>query len=502
MKLVTLRRVLQILFLLLFFYLLFQTTAPQAKYLDNFFFKINPLTTLSSVISTGDFTIISIEAVVLVILTIFVGRIFCGWVCPLGTFLDICRKALFRKKMKQEGEFTRIKRLKYWILIGILVCAILSVNLAGIFDPIAILARAFVTIFFPLICIGIHHLCTILKDTAVEQWISQNIKPFMVEEPLSLGLHSLSIALMLIIIVGLEALRVRFWCRYLCPLGALLGLCSKYKIFSRVIKGDCGDCRLCNYVCKMAAVKQKQGVIQMECLTCGLCQASCKNRLPAYRFSLPSKNTLEISRFDITRRAFLVSTFCGVCSGALASINYLTEQRRAKILRPPGAQNENEFLRKCIRCSECIKICSSSGGGLKTSFLECGWQGMWTPIFKFCTGYCEYECNLCSQICPTGAIKKMPLAQKKKIVIGKAHIDRTRCIVWSKWQGCVACHEVCPVADAIKLTEREYIDEEGEEDIISLPVINEELCIGCGRCQKKCHDIGYSAIEVLSVQNR
>jgi polyferredoxin/ferredoxin len=499
-KVSTPRKVVQILFLVLFFYLLFQTVAPKVKYLDNFFFKINPLTTLSSVISTGDFTIIGIEVIILVVLTVFLGRIFCGWVCPLGTFLDICRKILFKKKIKQEGEFAKIKRLKYWILIGLFVCAVFSVNLTGIFDPISILTRVFVGIFFPLICIGIQQICVLFKDTPIESWIFQNTKQFLVEEPLSLGFHSFSVALILIVIVGLEAVRVRFWCRYLCPLGALLGLCSKYRIFSRVVVGDCGDCRLCNNVCKMGAVKWGQDVIQMECLTCGVCQASCKNGFPAYRFLLPSKKTLEVSRFDITRRAFLVSTFCGICSGVLASINYLTRDRRAKILRPPGAQDEGEFLKKCIRCGECIKICSSSGAGLKTSFLECGWQGMWTPIFKFCTGYCEYECNLCGQICPTGAINKMSLAQKKRVVIGRAYIDRSRCIVWSKEQGCIACHEVCPVADAIKLIEKEIIDEEGEPDIISLPVIDEELCVGCGRCQKKCYDIGYCAIKVLSVR--
>jgi ferredoxin len=158
--------------------------------------------------------------------------------------------------------------------------------------------------------------------------------------------------------------------------------------------------------------------------------------------------------------------------------------------------NEAEFLRRCIRCGECLKVCI--GGALHPAFLQAGATGLWTPLLVPRIGYCEYNCTLCGQVCPTGAIRLLPLAQKKKEVVGLAVFDKNRCLPFAEGVECLVCEEHCPTGEkAIVFEEREVLVE-GVATNLKFPRLLKKRCVGCGICETKCPIEGSSAIRVIN----
>lgn len=164
------------------------------------------------------------------------------------------------------------------------------------------------------------------------------------------------------------------------------------------------------------------------------------------------------------------------------------------LIRPPGAR-EDDILSKCIRCGECIRVCPT--GGLQPGLGVAGWEGLWTPVLVPRLGYCDYSCNACGQVCPTEAIPRLDLEQKRQTVIGLAYIDRDRCIPWADGRDCIVCEEMCPVPDkAIFLEERTLTAALGGATTVRCPHVIRERCIGCGICEAKCPIKGEAAIRV------
>jgi NAD-dependent dihydropyrimidine dehydrogenase PreA subunit len=110
-------------------------------------------------------------------------------------------------------------------------------------------------------------------------------------------------------------------------------------------------------------------------------------------------------------------------------------------------------------------------------------------------GYCDYSCNSCGQVCPTGAISELPLEEKRRIVIGIARIDEKRCIPFAENRDCLVCEEMCPVSDkAIKLEAKPVVNSNGQLITVRRPAVINDRCIGCGICETKCPVKGESAI--------
>jgi ferredoxin len=165
-----------------------------------------------------------------------------------------------------------------------------------------------------------------------------------------------------------------------------------------------------------------------------------------------------------------------------------------RLIRPPGAQ-ENNLLAKCIRCGECSRACPTSA--IQPAIAEAGLEGLWTPVLIPRIGYCDYSCSACGQVCPVQAIPPLSLLEKRQHVIGKAYIDRNRCIPWADEQPCGVCEEMCPVPDkAIELEELEVRDAEGGLLTVQRPHVVRERCIGCGICEYQCPLSGPAAIRV------
>jgi translation initiation factor RLI1 len=102
-------------------------------------------------------------------------------------------------------------------------------------------------------------------------------------------------------------------------------------------------------------------------------------------------------------------------------------------------------------------------------------------------------------VCPSGAIPKLDLEDKRKQVLGVAVIDRDRCLPWASNTPCIVCQEMCPISNkAIVLSDQRLISRpDGTQDYLARPKVVAKRCIGCGICEYKCPLEGSSAIVVL-----
>jgi MauM/NapG family ferredoxin protein len=203
---------------------------------------------------------------------------------------------------------------------------------------------------------------------------------------------------------------------------------------------------------------------------------------------------------DLGRRRVVLSALSGVAAVPLLRTTPLgtANAKEPLLLRPPGALEEKEFLARCVKCGECMKVCITNG--LQPTLLEAGLEGIWSPVLVPRIGYCEYRCTLCGQVCPTGAIKKLALAEKMKVRIGLAMIDKGRCLPWAHGRPCIVCEEVCPTPKkAIWFEEAVVKDRQGRRVTVKQPRVDLELCIGCGICEAKCPVLGKPAIYVTNL---
>jgi ferredoxin len=206
------------------------------------------------------------------------------------------------------------------------------------------------------------------------------------------------------------------------------------------------------------------------------------------------------ARMNLGRRSLLLAGGAGAGTTLLARIGSQGEQRtfEPSLIRPPGSSTEDEFLSKCVRCGECMRVCPTNA--IHPAVSEAGWTGIWTPLLKMRVGYCEYECNLCSQVCPTHAIGQLMLEEKQKIRIGTAFFDRNRCLPYASARTCIVCEEHCPTPKkAIWFQEVEVMTPAGTLVTVKQPRVNPELCVGCGICENKCPIADRRGVYVTSV---
>lgn len=494
----TVRRITQIIFLLFFVYLFLAASYPlTSKIPVDLFLRLDPLLALSSIISSRAFISTFIWAFLLLALTLPLGRFFCGWICPLGTSVDLVSYATKNKIGKSLKKF---QSLKYYILLSLLVGALFSAQLIWFFDPVAIIARSLTLSIFPIVTFlftsifsGLFSL-TFLQDTLLKMQTS--LSSTLLPEQLTFFRFSGWVLLIFLGILASEFISRRFWCRNVCPLGALYALFSRYQVLKRRVSPDCTDCAQCQNVCKMDAIPGNFRLTDdQECILCWDCVKDCPAAVTSIDFKSRAFTRISSPALDLSRRGFITSIGMGLLSVGILKTAFQDKDLQGKLIRPPGARPEAEFLDRCIRCHECVRACSTSGRFLQPAFLEGGLEALWTPIGVARYGYCEYNCIMCTQVCPTEAIHKLDEETKKKTIIGIAFIDRDKCIPWYKNENCIVCEEQCPVPDkAIELKEEKVIHWDGTERVVKRPYVIENLCIGCGICETKCPVEGKSAI--------
>jgi MauM/NapG family ferredoxin protein len=494
------RRLSQIGFLLLFVLLFLKTAYTGQEILRwpvDLFFRFDPLILATSLLNHSQIVWRLFLSLILIGLTLILGRFFCGWICPLGTTLDGCRRLLFSPRPDQ-GYALRLRRVKYYLLFFLLTAALFSVNLAGLFDPLSLLYRTLGIVVYPELSYGLEETFTRAYEMGkplasisepVYDFLKVTILPFRKQIFLlpffTLGFFA--------VLVALERMDRRFWCRAFCPLGALYGLAARFSWLRRRPYKLCQDCGDCQAVCKMGsihaeAVPEHQ---MADCQLCMSCQESCQKDRVAFKFGGSSKRP----PLDLGRRQVLTGIVAGVAAVPLIRLGSVVQRPDEFLLRPPGVEAEKAFLSRCIRCGECFKVCPT--GGLQPTWWEAGLEGLYTSRLVPRLGYCEYNCTLCSQVCPTGAIPKMSLEVKQNSRMGTAFINRSRCIPFTEGRDCLVCEEHCPVAPkAITYYEEEVRDPTGKKVRVKLPLIVQDQCIGCGTCENKCPVGGEAAIRV------
>ena len=498
-----LRRLVQCLFLLLFLFLFIQTESKgndELGYPVRLFLDFDPLIFVTTILSSHAAAKAFYLSLVTLIITILFGRVFCGWACPLGTLNNIVGSIRKKAAAHRGRDWYRVK---YYILIGMIASAVFTLQPVGIMDPLSLLIRSFSISVYPLFNYGVRAAFDSLYNTnlpgitAVSEPVFTFLKKTVLSFEQSFYNQNVLIGALFFIVLGLNLVEKRFWCKYLCPLGALLGLLSRFSLLKRSVSEDCTECGACGAVCQgNAAPDQRDKWKGTECLSCRNCDDVCPQNAVSFGFSR-KKNTPAM---DLGRRRIITSALTGVALVPFLRVTPLakTNSQDPGLIRPPGALEEKEFLKRCVKCGECMKVCITNG--LQPTLLEAGAEGIWSPMLVPRIGYCEYRCTLCGQVCPTGAIKKLALTEKAKVKLGLAMIDKGRCLPWAHARPCIMCEEVCPTPKkAIWFEEVRVRDRQGKILTVKQPHVDLELCIGCGVCENKCPVLGRPAIYVSNV---
>ncbi len=476
------------------------------------FFDLDPLIFAGTWLAARSAADLSLLALVTVAATLALGRVFCGWFCPLGTLHQAAGTLHrhFRRLAVRSAGFSRWQRAKYLVLIALLVLAAAGVQWFGVLDPFPLLYRSLALCAMPAADLAVSSAANAvyLADPSLGAWqLREATEPFYrwwqnhvagTETRLFLGAGTI-----LLVFLGslvLNFARQRFWCRYVCPLGALLGLISRRPLLRLASDPSaCNDCRACTLSCPAAAQpEQPDRWLATECFGCWNCVGACKNQGLDFRWVLPWRRTSQ-GTVDLKKRQALAAVAGGM--GALALMR-LTPAAQGQtynpaLIRPPGALDERSFLRRCIQCGLCMQACPT--GGLQPTWHEAGLEGVWTPHLVPAIGYCEFTCRACGQVCPTGAIAPLDLAAKKKVKIGLAWIDTSRCLPYAYGRECIVCEEHCPVPDkAITFEVRAVRQRDGTYRELKLPRVDADRCTGCGICETKCPFRDRAAILVTS----
>jgi polyferredoxin len=530
-----LRRISQAAFLGLFLLLLFQTEfrgsfaggATEAIRLDypvSIFLEMDPLVAFGTAISTHTLYDKVIWALVIIAGTILIGRFFCGWVCPLGTINHLFSSYKPERKGKKRVDANRYKKwmsLKYYLLFGLLAASLLTSLQTGILDPIPFLVRSLAVSILPGINFALRSGLDFLYGTNMGafQWAADagyrifgsnilSFKPQYYHFGFVLGIIFLTMAV-------LNRFITRFWCRGVCPLGALMGVLARFSIFGMEKNhSKCDDCNRCLLHCQGAC--DPQGKVpwrQAECHLCFNCEAACPEDVIRFKF-FPKTDAINPLP-DLKRRRALESVAAGILVLPIVRASTgLAKDYNAGVIRPPGSLEEQEFLARCIRCGECMKVCPTNA--IHPALLESGVEGLWTPMLKMRVGYCEYSCVLCSQVCPTGAIWKLTESEKlgkietggaetgKKssgpVKIGTAFYDQGRCLPWAMATPCIVCEEFCPTSPkAIWVQAENVTRHDGAAITVQRPRVDVDRCVGCGICENVCPVQDRPAVYVTNI---
>ncbi len=524
------RRAVQIAFLALFVFLLFAALQRRAAFpYADVFFRLDPLAAFAPMLAARHWIGHLAPALITVVLAVVVGRVWCGWVCPMGTLLGWFRFGSARRLSPRVPA--RLRVVKYVLLVAIAVMAALTSMTLLVLDPVALLTRTATTSLIP----GFDYVLTSAESalnrwgpgSSVVSWVEAHLRGNVL--PVYQPHYAQAVALFLIFlaVVLLNIFADRFWCRYLCPLGALLGLCAKVQVLRPVVGDGCDRCAACARACRVDAIEVAGGrtggvpggaepgaesgagsgaggggeaarpgarVVTSECTMCLDCLVACPEH-EAMSFGL-ARHPGPWTSYDPSRRQFVAAAAAGAGAVALLGTGVWRGPVNPGLIRPPGAQDEGAFLSHCLRCSECMKVCPTSG--LQPSLGQAGLEAFWTPVLTSRLGYCDFSCTACGHVCPSGAIPKLTLEEKRKRVIGLAVIDRNRCLPWAQDTPCAICQEMCPIPDkAVVLTGEHLITRaDGTQDYLARPKVITSRCIGCGICENRCPVAGTAAIVV------
>lgn len=538
-RIIAFRRAVQIITFLAFVLLFFGTTqhsVQRASVPRELFMSLDFLNTLKNAIGSHHVAVYALgPGLVILVMTLWGGRIFCGWICPLGTAIDISDRLLFRKgRLFYNSKRTETRKYRNWKYVYLLVglgAIVYGVDVLTFGDPLSLITRTFTFCFYGpfayawngLIGIAGHLGMTrmVFRATGVEidSWRMAPMVFF----------NAWPALVMFIGVIGLSSVQERFWCRNLCPYGGLLAMLSRVSVLRHYVsKEGCIHCKKCEGLSRMGAYenldKRAKDPIEHnigECIQCFRCETICPPDVIQIQSKMPSRSPRAPkpepqAEINMGRRRVLAAIGVGLIWGATAranASNYLGKMRRFpknnRAIRPPGALLETAFLSACTRCAECMKVCPTNG--LQPAMLETGPEGFWTPLLVPAIGPCAEKCTACGDVCPTHAIRAFSWQDKRfKLKLGLANVNQSTCIAWNGGRDCVVCAEVCPYSavvfkdkmdDGLSRDETRPITDPGNKGRMKrVPTVDEKLCTGCGICEYHCPVLPEHSIVVYTMQ--
>ena len=450
------------------------------------FLALDPLVSISTALAAKTWVWSLSLAAVMLGIGILVPRGFCGYLCPLGTLIDLFDWAVGRRitryRVSDNGWWVH---LKYYLLAGSLVAALCGVLVTGYVAAIPVITRGLMFVLAPL-QVGL------LRG------------PHQVP-PLNAG-HYVSIGLFLLVL-GLGLLKPRFWCKYVCPSGAVFSVGNLLRLSERKVEASCIHCNRCVEICPFDAIKADFTTRTSDCTLCQTCGGVCPTQAIKFverwnRTDLKLAGDPPTGETQLGRRGFLSLT-AGATAAATGGVAaaMITRAFGADLdtpdvplpVRPPGSVPEREFLQLCIRCGECFKVCPNHV--LQPLGFQQGLEGLWTPQVVADWAGCESSCNACGQVCPTGAIRALPIEEKKAARMGLAVVNQQTCLPFAAREACQLCVDECVAAGyhAIEFTRvHSELDDQGlpvEDSGFLAPVVLADKCVGCGLCQTRCYRI-------------
>jgi ferredoxin len=422
--------------------------------------------------------LISTGFILVLLFTVFSGRIYCSTLCPLGILQDIVgylRRFIPGKKLRYKYS-KPLNYLRYSILGVLLLSLFISGILAmNIFDPYANFGRIASNLYQPVF-IFINN----IASRIFEFFGVYSIKPITQKEFWAFPfIFSLSVFILLLWMVYYKG---RLYCNTICPVGTLLGILSKIS-FLRIKIDDrsCTLCGKCQSACKANCIDIKAKAIdETRCISCFNCIQSCSQSSIGYKLKF-KKEPIKISPINNSKRRFLKSGLLYLYTIPLVTDTIKdgdkpgNEVKAGGAVSPPGSQCIQYLKDNCVGCQLCISICP--GKVLQPSFLEYGFTAMMAPRMDYNVGFCNYECTKCSEVCPTGAILPLTGEEKKVTQIGIVHFEKEKCIVITQNKSCGSCSEHCPT---------QAVHMEPYKGNLTLPKTEAEICIGCGACEHVC----------------
>lgn len=477
--------------------------SPSAGGALAWFFYTDPLLGATGLLVQGAMPVLFGCSLVLLLLTLFLGRFFCGWICPLGAIHQCCSFLAAKPDRLPDSHFSRkLRKVKFLVLIAVLAAALAGTPAGVLLDPFTLLVRSITASLEPA---GLH-LAKRVTELPVPGF---NPAPAGAKPAITAGkpvpgpwppahTQGTLIGFLFLLTLGMNFFQRRFYCNTLCPLGALYGWVARRGRFRLKVEPGCRSCRQCGRNCTYSGNPVDE-YSRQDCVVCFNCVADCPSgSIRAVQSASPGQPELPAG---LSRRQVLGSAAAGCLLAALPQVSGPASIRTRDYLRPPGALPEDEFLKKCTRCGICIQVCPT--GFIQPAFLETGLDGIWTPVLRASHGYCRLDCNACTPVCPAGALQPLPLADKKQFKLGTAVVDKNRCYTYADGINCTVCRDRCPVPDkAIRYRPARVLNYQGEPAETNQIYVVPDLCNGCGLCEHVCPRTDAPGIRLTSEEEQ
>ena len=465
---------------------------------SDLFYRLDPLIATTAMLAGRAIKAGLLYSLITLAAALIFGRVWCGWICPFGSLLEWFSPRQVKSKVPDKW-----RAAKFLLFIFLIFAALLGNQSLVFLDPISLLTRSMTAVLWP----GLRFLIFGLEGFLYQfdfLWPALDAVNAGLLLPLFQGIESvfnasLPIFLFFAVVVGLNWIAERFWCRYLCPLGGFLGLVSRAAAIRREVNADCTSCGRCSRICPTGTIDADKDYASdpAECTVCFDCAAECPVDAIHFKSHSPVWKAAPSQAYDPQRRQVLLAAAGALGGVALAGIEPARRRDPERLIRPPGA-TLTDFSAVCMRCGECVRVCPTQG--LQPSLAESGWQNIFTPRLVPRLGYCSYSCDACIRTCPTGAIPPISKEVKQKTPIGLASINTDRCLPWAYDTLCSVCEEMCPLPEKAIILEEVVIQAgDSQAETIFRPRVIRDLCIGCGVCEYHCPVGGEAAIQVQTL---